>query len=374
MKNICNMKITNVSQFISVIGNFQLNPDDNKKNFTLFYRGHADESWKVEPSAYRNLNKNRYLEMEFRGYQEMLCRSPGEFCNDKTVFENLIRMQHYGLPTRLLDLTENSLVALYFACEAYKNKDGAVLLFKRNPEQIYYIPSIPETAFLGLSEELNIMEFIHDLQRTFVVEMMGISKIKSGIVEVDERLQNKIDALINMFHRYTRDLKYFFTNAEDLKKILNGFLNFNDIDTALGDIEIDDKSRKNVGDVFLQIKRRYEKFFIDQCKAYKFDKSYVMGLWCDCYINFLKKYKEIYFVKPPLNNERISRQQGAFMIFSPFQPFSESSVEPDIKIIVSKKKKEYIRKELECMGIAKRYLFPELDVQAQEIRRSIYNR
>ncbi len=53
-------------------------------------------------------------------------------------FEVLIKMQHYGIPTRILHLTGNLLQALYFACEDSSNKDknGAIFMFMANKEQI----------------------------------------------------------------------------------------------------------------------------------------------------------------------------------------------------------------------------------------------
>ncbi len=55
-------------------------------------------------------------------------RYPIEFENyDK--FSALVKMQHFGLKTRLLDLTENPLVSLYFACaEKDEDNDGALFI------------------------------------------------------------------------------------------------------------------------------------------------------------------------------------------------------------------------------------------------------
>lgn len=102
-----------------------------------FFRGQKDSSWSVEPNIFRSDG----LAKEATSIQSALRQNPFEFRECRTDFEILTKLQHYGLGTRLLDVTLNPLVALYFATESaveYKEnkngqytqteKDGAVFL------------------------------------------------------------------------------------------------------------------------------------------------------------------------------------------------------------------------------------------------------
>jgi hypothetical protein len=111
---------------------------------TTFYRGHSNTGFDLLPSLLRkDSNGNDVLRPhEFDFFKSMIINHHQEFSSDENVFEKLVRMRHYGLPTRLLDVTMNPLVALFFSCydrDTDPNVPGEVLLFDvRNDEVEYY--------------------------------------------------------------------------------------------------------------------------------------------------------------------------------------------------------------------------------------------
>ncbi|WP_417442484.1 FRG domain-containing protein [Idiomarina abyssalis] len=116
--------------------------DSDDKDFVYVFRGHPSKSHSLIPSIYR---KPEWQSNEDKIIRQIILRCPNEFRHMETAFEKLVKMQHYDLPTRLLDLTENPLVALYFACldntDSTNSNDGEILFFKVPKSAIKYFDS-----------------------------------------------------------------------------------------------------------------------------------------------------------------------------------------------------------------------------------------
>ena len=106
-----------------------------KSGNSIYYRGHSDVNYVLLPSVMR---LNSWYEHECDLYNETVIECPDSFKNCFTHLDYLVEMQHYGLPTRLLDITKNPLVALYFACCDNFNSQGELIVFDVKTDEIKY--------------------------------------------------------------------------------------------------------------------------------------------------------------------------------------------------------------------------------------------
>lgn len=97
-----------------------------------FYRGQPDREYILLPTIYRS----GMLDFEEELIDEFIRRRPDEFSENDGLFNIIAKMQHYGLHTRLLDVTENPVVSLYFTCCENFDKDGEIFIFQRSLDEI----------------------------------------------------------------------------------------------------------------------------------------------------------------------------------------------------------------------------------------------
>lgn len=106
-------EIKSVEKFISAIMKMKREKESQGLiSNQWFFRGQKNSSWSIIPNAFRDDK----LSSEYDIIQNAIRQNPFEF-RSLTEFETLTKLQHYGLGTRLVDVTLNPLVALFFATE-----------------------------------------------------------------------------------------------------------------------------------------------------------------------------------------------------------------------------------------------------------------
>ena len=123
------IKVDDLSQIIGICE--QIIGEFNSEQ--AFWRGHGDAEWLLRPQVFRGDPEYpevpKYDECALIGNFQVRAptRSHTKTPEPDDYFGWLFLAQHYGLPTRLLDWTENPLVALYFAVLSQEEaRDGCI--------------------------------------------------------------------------------------------------------------------------------------------------------------------------------------------------------------------------------------------------------
>ena len=128
----------------------------------ILFRGMANADWRVVSSLYRRLlfvgfedvDSNTFLEMSKILIND--ARMNGHDIEDGRELKDLellVKLQHYGAATCLIDFTKNSFIALYFACvsadkESDNKTNGKVVAFNSNDAEY------DEISINNLSEKI----------------------------------------------------------------------------------------------------------------------------------------------------------------------------------------------------------------------------
>lgn len=113
-------RIKNVSDYLSWIkGHWCSEGDIPFEQSNVYYRGHASSSWTLTPNLFRNACIREYDAIR------LATRRLWNKLSKLSYLERIIFFQHYELKTRLLDVTYNPLIALYFACQEVQSENDS---------------------------------------------------------------------------------------------------------------------------------------------------------------------------------------------------------------------------------------------------------
>lgn len=149
-------------RFVSQIASLYSRCKDDE---ILVFRGHSRRDYFCVPGIFRESEKNasKIGHSECSSAHEIMVECPEEF-DKRDHLSCLVKMQHYGLKTRLLDFSRNPLVALYFACGFNPESAGSVVICKLKKDEIKHHSSdtvlcLASLPFLSEEDKASIKNY-----------------------------------------------------------------------------------------------------------------------------------------------------------------------------------------------------------------------
>lgn len=110
-------RIHSIAEYLECLKELSANGVDgySDEEFRLYYRGESQDYG--ETAGQPGIARGKWLEgnNESDLFRECERRLSHEFVNCKSTFEKLVLMQHYFIPTRLLDVSLDPLIGLFFS-------------------------------------------------------------------------------------------------------------------------------------------------------------------------------------------------------------------------------------------------------------------
>lgn len=198
-----------------------------------FYRGHANHEWKLIPSIFRQ----DFQGTEHQFYVEMRQHNPTEFEEKECLFDQLALMQHYSIPTRLLDWTKNPLIALYFATDNYDKIDGEIIIY--TPKKTYYSGMYAEKVLSKLVHASNRKLFSLESFKNLYIDSCKVS----DFIPNEQSLESLISRVILVKPRITnkrlRAQQGCFTLHGNVIKVQDGKKYINILESSIDTLEED---------------------------------------------------------------------------------------------------------------------------------------
>jgi len=157
----------------------ELEADNDGYNGSVWYRGQSNKEWPLLP-GYLRLDRppsESTLIKQFKQSAAMLVQNTPALS-----FDWLFLMQHYGVPTRLLDWSESPLVALYFSVEeGAKNQDKDAALWSLRPSELNKnagINNTDEEFFIPSFEDVELNNYtVENLAQNQRTQLMPLATI-----------------------------------------------------------------------------------------------------------------------------------------------------------------------------------------------------
>ena len=347
-KNDC--KIIEIKNIRDIIKDVQTREELFEKYcINLYFRGQKAH-YDLLPSLFRNTG---WVVHEAELNALIINDNPKEFLDCKSTFEKLVKLKHYNQPSRLLDITSNPLIALYFACDV--DKDGGIPVvitaYSEKSKEKQSVSSDTVTMLTGLANSTIRSDLIQDLLKP--IEDLPFCKDKDK--NLCWRKYNCNITPERVVPRKNKESCYFSDDKQG-----NRYKKYED---------------KSVGEIIIGE-------IIHQCKKESGSELY----WDDLCFNELN---QCIVVNPPLNTDRIVRQKGCFIMcglnpcdmFSPPESFYEFFKLKGKGLNAMKRHIYYVNPEnistiqsqLKMVGIDKYFVFPELENDIEEKKSNYEN-